>query len=94
MLLDLRKNGFRKTFLEEGSSINRPPSFTGEFYELWKIRMKIFLESQGVEIWKSMKNGIFIRSIVVGGVNKPKPEDTWDEEDNKKFYMIKRPTTL
>jgi len=29
----------------EGASINRPPLFRGENYQLWKIIMKFFVES-------------------------------------------------
>ncbi|KAF1869427.1 hypothetical protein Lal_00022916 [Lupinus albus] len=36
-----------RSFLEAGSNINRPPSFVGECYEFWKIRMRIFIESLG-----------------------------------------------
>jgi len=31
--------------LGESASINRPPLFCGENYQLWKIRMKFFVES-------------------------------------------------
>jgi len=29
----------------KGASINRPPLFCGLDYQLWKVRMKIFVES-------------------------------------------------
>jgi len=39
-----------KPFVGEVSNVNRPPSFTGEHYDFWKIRMQMFLEEQGAKI--------------------------------------------
>ncbi|KAF1888938.1 hypothetical protein Lal_00036651 [Lupinus albus] len=37
-----------KQYLGEGSNINHPPNFNGEHYDFWKIRMRIFIESEDV----------------------------------------------
>lgn len=47
-------------FLDEDSSINRPSDFTSECYDFWKIRTKIFIESNDVEIWNVVEEGPFI----------------------------------
>lgn len=40
-----------KPFLGEGNNVNRPPSFTCECYDFLKIRMQMFLKSQGVQVF-------------------------------------------
>jgi len=44
----------------EGTSINRSPLFCGLNYQLWKVRMKIFVESIDRRIWDAIVNGPFI----------------------------------
>jgi len=44
----------------EGASINRPPLFSGESYQLWCIRMKIFVDSIDRQIWDVITNSSFI----------------------------------
>ena len=36
---------------------NGSPLFDGSNYALWSIRMRAFIEAQGIEIWQSIKNG-------------------------------------
>ena len=38
-------------------SKNGTPMFDGTKYVFWSIRMRTFLEAQGVEIWKIIENG-------------------------------------
>ena len=33
------------------------PVFDGQNYVFWSTRMKLFLQSQGLEIWEIVKNG-------------------------------------
>jgi len=40
----------------EGASINRPPLFCGLNYQLWKVRMKFFVESIDRKIWNVITN--------------------------------------
>ena len=52
--------------VSEGSSLNRPPSFSGENYGYWKERMRIFIESIGIEIWDAIENGPYVPMKVDG----------------------------
>lgn len=65
-----------KPFLGEDDSVNRPSCFTGEYNYFWKIRMQMFLELKGVKVWKSVKNGPYIPTLVINGVSFAKPKDT------------------
>jgi len=44
----------------KSASINRPPLFFGLYYQFWKVRMKIFIESIDKGIWDAIVNGPFI----------------------------------
>jgi hypothetical protein len=59
------------TFKDGGSS-NKPPLFSGEYFDFWKIRMKAHLEAQGDGIWKAVAERTFIPMSVVNGVGTPK----------------------
>lgn len=64
-------DGSSKPFLDEDSSINRPSNFISECYYFWKIRTKIFIESNDVEIWNVVEEGPFIPSITIDGKEQP-----------------------
>jgi len=55
---------FKMPFVE-GTSINRPPMFDGVNYALWKIIMKIFMESIDMGIWDVMISGPFVPMQVI-----------------------------
>jgi len=44
----------------KGDSINRPPPFVRENILLWKIRMKIYLESIDMGVWDAVINVPYI----------------------------------
>ena len=44
----------------EGASLNKPPLFCGNNYQLWCIRMKFFIESLDKEIWNVISNNAFM----------------------------------
>ena len=75
----------------DGAS-NKPPLFSGEYFNFWKIHMKAHLEAQGDGIWKAVVEGPFVPMSVVNGVGTPKIESSWDEDDKKKYSMTKRPS--
>ncbi|KAG2725726.1 hypothetical protein I3760_01G079900 [Carya illinoinensis] len=58
----------------ECQSSSRPPLFCGDNYAFWKVRMRIFLQAQGREIWKCIVNGPYIPTKVVDGVKVKKEE--------------------
>jgi len=68
----------------EGASINRPPMFGGVNYALWKIRMKIFIESIDMGIWDTTINGPFVPMQVVKEEIVKKPWSDWSESERKK----------
>ena len=47
----------------EGASTKRPPLFCGLDYQLWKVRMKIFVESIDRGIQDAIVNGPFVPKI-------------------------------
>ncbi|XP_016184183.1 uncharacterized protein LOC107625950 isoform X2 [Arachis ipaensis] len=74
--------------LIEGQSINRPPFFNGKYYNYWKERMKIFVQSMDYNIWKIIMNGPQTPTkIGVDGVVTPKTETEWNEDDKKKVEL-------
>jgi hypothetical protein len=42
---------------KEGMSSNKELLFKGDYYALWKIRIKIYLMALGFDVWKSIENG-------------------------------------
>lgn len=77
------------TFKDGGNS-NKPPCFVGEHYDFWKIRMKMFLQAQGDDIWKSITNGPHVPMTIVDNVAQHKIEASWDNEDKKKVLHDKK----
>ena len=41
----------------EGISTNREPRLDCLNYTFWRIRMEVYLQSLGVDVWKSIENG-------------------------------------
>jgi len=68
----------------EGASIHRPPMFSGVNYQLWKVRMKIFIESIDHGIWNAIENNPYIPMSIVNGVPVEKSYDDLTDADNKK----------
>jgi len=69
----------------EGASINRPPLFCGLNYQIWKVRMKIFVESllhKG--ICDAIENDPFIPKFEKECVSIEKPWFQWTDAENKK----------
>ena len=40
------------------------PLFDGSNYAFWSIRIRAFIEAQGIEIWKSIENGYKVPNTV------------------------------
>ena len=67
---------------KDGGSSNKPPLFSGEYFDFWKIRMKAHLEA--------VENGPHIPTSAVNGVGTPKVKASWDEDDKKKVLNEKK----
>lgn len=78
----------------DGGSNNKPPLFYGEYFVFWKIRMKAHLESQGKDVWKVVLEGPFIFTMVVNSVGTPKPEASWNRDDEKRVLYDKKAINL
>lgn len=75
---------------KDGGSSNKPPIFSIEYFDFWKIRMKAHLEARGEEIWNAVDNGLFVPISVVNGVGTPNIKSSWDEDDKKKVLYNKK----
>ena len=75
---------------KDGGSSNKPPLFSGEYFDFWKIRMKAHLEAQGEGIWQAVENGPHNRTSVINGVGTAKIKSSYDEDDKKKILNEKK----
>ena len=73
----------------EGSPFDRPPLFSGNDYFHWKIRMTWFLKCD-YNLWDVIKNGPRIPTKMKNGVAIPKPEQEFDELDEKNIQLNAR----
>lgn len=64
-------------------SLNKPSSFDGEMYKLWKEKMKLFIEGTDRGIWKFVKEGPFVPTHDIDGVVVRKLEKDWSKEDKE-----------
>ena len=69
------------TLLAEGQSINRPPLFLGTNFPYWKVRMKIYIQAVNYHLWRVILKGPQIFLIRVDGIDIPKPEENWNDND-------------
>ncbi|KAD4586268.1 hypothetical protein E3N88_23869 [Mikania micrantha] len=51
----------------ENDTLNKPPMFTPDDYDTWKVRMEGFIRNQDFKLWKSVLEGPFIPSIAAAG---------------------------
>ena len=56
---------------KEGLFTNRGPRFDGSNYPFWKIKMEVYLQSFGMDVWK----------LVEDGYEFPKDADELEEND-------------
>jgi hypothetical protein len=75
---------------KDGGSSNKPPLFSGEYFDFWKIRMKAHLEAQGEGIWEAVEDGLHNPMSVVNGIGTPKIKSSYDEDDKKKILNEKK----
>ncbi|KAF7824929.1 DUF4219 domain-containing protein/UBN2 domain-containing protein [Senna tora] len=62
----------------EGPSITKPPFFDGTNYTFWKLKMKVFIQSQNVDVWRAISQGPHVVT---------RPESEWNESDSKKVQL-------
>ena len=57
-----RWNVIMGKFVKQSKS--RTPLFDGSNYAFWSIRMRAFIEVEGIEIWQSIENGYKVPKTV------------------------------
>ena len=71
---------------EPKGAYNRAPVFNGENYGYWKDCMRVDINSIDRNVWTAIQNGPFqITMRNDAGAIVPKPEDQWNEMDEKKW---------
>ncbi|XP_050875648.1 uncharacterized protein LOC127079286 [Lathyrus oleraceus] len=78
------------SMFNDGGSSNKSPLLSGEYFDLWKIRMKPHLEAQGDGIWEIVENGPHNPTSMVNGVGTPKIKSSYDEDDKKRILNDKK----
>lgn len=84
---------FANLVYRDGGSSNKPPYFVGEYYDFWKIRMQVYLEELGEEIWNVVENSPYISKTVIINVVQEKVKGSWNDDDKKKVLFEKRQRT-
>ncbi|KAD7477820.1 hypothetical protein E3N88_00956 [Mikania micrantha] len=75
---------------KENRTLNKPPMFTLDDYDTWKVRMEGFIRNQDFKLWKLVMEGPFIPIIVAvgtGGAPVPKDPSLYSDEDYKKMEV-------
>lgn len=80
-------------FVPEGPSLNRPPTFDGKYYYYWKERMKLFLESQDVDLRYCCGWTCTPTTTNAEGASTLKPKDSWTP-NKKKWPIPSRQNTI
>lgn len=84
------------TFIPKGSSTNKPPALDEKDYYYWKDKMRLFLESQDIDLWEIVEESPCSPTITnAKGASVSKPEEigTVDEKtrvllnSKGKFYL-------
>ena len=60
--------------MDRGKSLLIPPLFDGTNYTYWKVRMKVFLQALGEQVWQAVE---------VGWIKPKEALVDWDEETIK-----------
>ena len=71
--------------MSEGRSSSRPPLFNGTNYGTWRLKMKIFIQSQNRRLWKSIVNGYTPPTTKVNGEDVVKTEDDFNDIEAQEF---------
>ena len=71
----------------EGHSTNRPPLFNGSDFAYWKGRMRVYFQAIDYDLWHVVTNGPQTPTVLVNGVQTPKPIHNYNEDDKKLIFM-------
>ncbi|KAD6455054.1 hypothetical protein E3N88_09760 [Mikania micrantha] len=74
----------------ENGTLNKPPMFTPEDFDTWKVRMEGFIRKQDFKLWKSVLEGPYIPTVAAAGAGVaavPKDPSMYSDEDYKKMEV-------
>ncbi|KAD3337658.1 hypothetical protein E3N88_33178 [Mikania micrantha] len=74
----------------ENGTLNKPPMFTPEDFDTWKVRMEGFIRNQDFKLWKSVLEGPYIPTVAAAGAGVaavPKDPSMYSDEDYKKMEV-------
>ncbi|KAD6119222.1 hypothetical protein E3N88_10493 [Mikania micrantha] len=77
-------------YLAKNGTLNKPPMFTPEDYDTWKVRMDCFIRNQDFKLWKSVLVGPFVPTVPAagaGGATVPKDPALYSDEDYKRMEV-------
>ncbi|KAD4385367.1 hypothetical protein E3N88_25535 [Mikania micrantha] len=72
----------------ENGTLNKPPMFTPDDYDTWKVWMECFIRNQDFKFEKLVLEGPFIPTVAAaraGGAPVPKDPSLYSDEDYKKM---------
>ena len=72
-----------RQYISEGASITRPPAFNGVDYHYWRDRMKLFIESNNIDVWDVVTDGDYVPMQN----NVPIPKADWTLEQKARVQM-------
>lgn len=83
----LQRNVNSKIYLNNSSLLNTPPPFNGAKFEIWKARLRIFIQMISFELWKTIINYLFIPNHQIDGEELDKPDYLQIIEEKIKFEI-------
>ena len=76
-------NNIIGTHMTKGQLITRPPHFSGNNYNYWKARMKIFIQANDYACWNIIENGPIIPTKIIERGDVAKPQNKWTPLNTK-----------
>lgn len=67
--------------------LKTPHGFNGDRHELWKGRIRIFIQCINFELWETIINGQFIPAHHVNDKVIDKTDFLWTKEDKRNFEL-------
>ncbi|KAD7478935.1 hypothetical protein E3N88_02071 [Mikania micrantha] len=74
----------------ENGTLNKPPMFTPDDFDTWKVIMEGFIRNQDFKLWKSVLEGPYIPTVAAAGVGRaavPKELSMYSDGDYKKMEV-------
>lgn len=72
------------TSLNKRIFMNKPPSFDGEGFTIWKEKMKMLLDVIDFDLWAYVQNDSFVLTHFINNEVVTKPINLWTVEEKEK----------